>query len=55
MLNPGVLLGPGSVTYPKATLRSGVYPANTLIKVRQQQRIMEMTRLRVDSTSTPRD
>ena len=55
VLNPGVLLGPGSVTYPNATLRSGVYPANTLIKVRQQQRIMEMTRLRVDSTSTPRD
>jgi len=46
VLNPGVLLGPGSVTYPNATLRGGFYPAGTLVKVRQEQRITEMARLR---------
>jgi NDP-sugar pyrophosphorylase family protein len=46
VLNPGVLLGPGSVTYPNATLRGGVYPAGTLVKVRQNQQTTEMTRLR---------
>lgn len=45
VLNPGVLLGPGSVTYPNATLRSGFFPAGTLVKVRQQQRIVEMARV----------
>lgn len=46
VLNPGVLMGPGSVTYPNATLRSGFYPAGTLIKVRQQQQTVEMDRIR---------
>ncbi|MCD4748663.1 MAG: hypothetical protein K8R59_04745 [Thermoanaerobaculales bacterium] len=46
VLNPGVLLGPRSVTYPNATLRSGFYPEGTLIKVRQQQQTVEMDRLR---------
>jgi NDP-sugar pyrophosphorylase family protein len=46
VLNPGVLMGPGSVTYPNASVRSGAYPAGTLIKVRQQQQIIEMDRLR---------
>jgi len=55
VLNPGVLLGPGSVTYANATLRSGVYPPHTLVKVRQQQQITEMTRLRVHSPPTPQD
>lgn len=41
VLNPGVLLGKGSITYPNATLRSGFYPAGTLVKVRQQQQIIE--------------
>ena len=45
VLNPGVLLGPGSVTYPNATLRSGFYPAGTLVKVRQQQQTIEMDRI----------
>jgi NDP-sugar pyrophosphorylase family protein len=45
VLNPGVLMGPGSVTYPNATLRSGFYPAGTLVKVRQQQQTVEMARL----------
>jgi len=46
VLNPGVLLGPGSVTYPNATLRGGFYPAGTLVKVRQSQTQVEMSRLR---------
>ena len=46
VLNPGVLMGPGSVTYPNASLRGGYYPAGTLVKVRQEQRMMEMDRLR---------
>jgi UDP-N-acetylglucosamine diphosphorylase / glucose-1-phosphate thymidylyltransferase / UDP-N-acetylgalactosamine diphosphorylase / glucosamine-1-phosphate N-acetyltransferase / galactosamine-1-phosphate N-acetyltransferase len=45
VLNPGVLLGPGSVTYPNATLRSGYYPRRTLVKVRQQQQLLELDRL----------
>ena len=46
VLNPGVLMGPGSVTYPNATLRSGFYPPGTLVKVRQQQQTVEMDRIR---------
>lgn len=47
VLNPGVLMGPGSVTYPNATLRSGLYPPGTLVKVRQDQRVTQiMERLR---------
>jgi len=46
VLNPGVLMGPGSVTYPNATLRSGFFPAGTLVKVRQDQRLVEMDRIR---------
>jgi NDP-sugar pyrophosphorylase family protein len=46
VLNPGVLMGPESVTYPNATLRSGAYPAQTLVKIRQQQQIIELARIR---------
>lgn len=46
VLNPGVLMGPGSVTYPNATLRSGFYPPGTLVKVRQHQQTVEMDRIR---------
>jgi hypothetical protein len=46
VLNPGVLMGPGSVTYVNASVRSGYYPADTLIKVRQSQQITEMRKLR---------
>ncbi len=42
VLNPGVLLGPGSVTYPTVCLRSGAYAAGTLVKLRQQQQLIEM-------------
>jgi len=45
VLNPGVLMGRGCVTYPNATLRSGFYPPGTLVKVRQTQQIIEMSRL----------
>ncbi|MBZ5588700.1 MAG: hypothetical protein LAO05_09055 [Acidobacteriia bacterium] len=37
VLNPGVLMGPGCVTYPGVCLRSGYYPAGTLVKLRQVQ------------------
>jgi NDP-sugar pyrophosphorylase family protein len=46
VLNPGVLMGPGSVTYTNASLRGGYYPAGTLVKVRQDQRMVEMDRLK---------
>jgi NDP-sugar pyrophosphorylase family protein len=46
VLNPGVLMGPGSVTYTNASIRSGFFPAGTLIKVRQTQQITEMMKLR---------
>jgi NDP-sugar pyrophosphorylase family protein len=46
VLNPGVLMGPGSVTYTNASLRGGYYPPGTLVKVRQEQRMVEMRKLR---------
>lgn len=45
VLNPGVLMGPGCVTYPNVSLRAGFYPANTLIKLRQQQQVVTMDRV----------
>ncbi len=47
VLNPGVLLGPGSITYPNATLRGGFYPPRTIIKVRQSQQTIELDALRL--------
>jgi NDP-sugar pyrophosphorylase family protein len=44
--NPGVLMARGCVTYPGACLRSGYYPARTLVKVRQAQQQMALERLR---------
>jgi len=43
VLNPGVLMGPGCVTYPGVCLRSGYYPPRTLVKLRQvhQQVVLE--------------
>lgn len=46
VLNPGVLMGPGSISYTNASVRGGYYPAGTLIKVRQTQQITEMRNLR---------
>ncbi|MFN3413805.1 MAG: glucose-1-phosphate thymidylyltransferase [Thermoanaerobaculum sp.] len=40
--NPGVLMGPGCVTYPNATLRSGYYPPRTVVKVRQVQQLLRL-------------
>ncbi|MCP4902938.1 MAG: hypothetical protein GY906_38740 [bacterium] len=45
VLNPGVLMGPESITYPNATLRGGLYPPRTIVKVRQQQTLIELDRL----------
>jgi NDP-sugar pyrophosphorylase family protein len=45
VLNPGVLMGPGSITYTNASIRGGYYPAGTLIKVRQTQQVTEMRKL----------
>ncbi|MFZ5803699.1 MAG: glucose-1-phosphate thymidylyltransferase [Acidobacteriota bacterium] len=42
--NPGVLMGPGCVTYPNATLRSGYYPPRTVVKVRQVQQLLRLDR-----------
>ncbi len=46
VLNPGVLMGPDSVTYTNASIRGGYFPAGTLIKVRQTQQITEMRKLK---------
>jgi NDP-sugar pyrophosphorylase family protein len=46
VLNPGVLMGPGSITYTNASVRGGYYPAGTLIKVRQTQQVTEMRKLK---------
>lgn len=45
VLNPGVLMGPGCVTYPNVALRSGFYPTGTLIKLRQQHHVVSMDRV----------
>jgi NDP-sugar pyrophosphorylase family protein len=45
VLNPGVLMGPGSVTYTNASIRGGYYPAGSLIKVRQTQQVTELRKL----------
>ncbi len=49
VLNPGVLMGRGCITYPNASLRGGFYPEGTLVKVRQTQQMVELTRLRDQS------
>lgn len=36
VLNPGTLVGPGTLIYPNLSLAKGVYPPNSLIKLRQQ-------------------
>lgn len=41
--NPGVLMGPGCVTYPNASLRSGYYPPRTVVKVRQVQQVLNLS------------
>lgn len=41
VLHPGVLIGRDSQVYPGVQLRSGVYPANSIIKLRQQLEVIE--------------
>ncbi len=41
VLHPGVVVGRGCQIYPGVQLRSGVYAANSLIKLRQQIEIVE--------------
>jgi UDP-N-acetylglucosamine diphosphorylase / glucose-1-phosphate thymidylyltransferase / UDP-N-acetylgalactosamine diphosphorylase / glucosamine-1-phosphate N-acetyltransferase / galactosamine-1-phosphate N-acetyltransferase len=36
VLNPGVLVGPRSLIYANLSLRKGIYPADTIIKLRQE-------------------
>jgi NDP-sugar pyrophosphorylase family protein len=36
VLNPGTLVGPATLIYPNVSLAKGVYPPNSLIKLRQQ-------------------
>lgn len=45
VLNPGVLMGPGCVTYTNVSLRSGYYPPGTLIKLRQVQQQVLLDKL----------
>jgi len=45
VLNPGVLMGPGSVTYPNVSLRTGYYPPGTLVKLRQALQQTSVERL----------
>jgi NDP-sugar pyrophosphorylase family protein len=48
VLNPGVLMGPGCVTYPNVSLRSGYYPPRTLIKLRQVQQQVPLEKIATD-------
>lgn len=39
--NPGVIIGPRTLVYTLAMLRKGIYPADSIIKLRQTQEIVE--------------
>jgi bifunctional N-acetylglucosamine-1-phosphate-uridyltransferase/glucosamine-1-phosphate-acetyltransferase GlmU-like protein len=41
VLHPGVVVGAGTQLYPGVQLRSGIYPASSLIKLRQQIQVVE--------------
>lgn len=41
VLNPGTVVGRETQVYPGAVLRSGVYPARSLVKLRQEIEIVE--------------
>jgi NDP-sugar pyrophosphorylase family protein len=43
--NPGVLMAPRCVSYPGTCLRSGYYPARTLVKLRQVQQQVVLDRV----------
>ncbi len=42
VLHPGVVVGRGSQIYPGVQLRSGIYPADSLVKLRQQLEIVDL-------------
>lgn len=44
VLHPGVVVGRGSMTYPGVMLRSGIYPAQSVVKLRQSLQILERRR-----------
>ena len=41
VLNPGCIVGPGTLVYANASLRKGFHPAHSIIKLRQNLRAME--------------
>lgn len=41
VLHPGTLIGAGTQLYPGVQLRSGIHPANSIIKLRQELEIVE--------------
>jgi NDP-sugar pyrophosphorylase family protein len=41
VLHPGVIVGSGSQIYPGIQLRSGIYPCDCIVKLRQQIEIVE--------------
>ena len=41
VLHPGCLVGAGTQLYPGVQLRSGIHPANSIIKLRQELEIVE--------------
>lgn len=45
VLHPGVVMGRGSQTYPGVMLRSGIYGERTLVKLRQEQDLVEMVEM----------
>jgi NDP-sugar pyrophosphorylase family protein len=40
VLNPGCLLGRGSLVYANTSLHKGYYPANSIIKLRQEREVV---------------
>jgi bifunctional UDP-N-acetylglucosamine pyrophosphorylase/glucosamine-1-phosphate N-acetyltransferase len=42
VLHPGSIVGAGTALYPGVQLRSGVYPASALVKLRQEIEIVEV-------------
>jgi bifunctional UDP-N-acetylglucosamine pyrophosphorylase/glucosamine-1-phosphate N-acetyltransferase len=44
VLHPGVVVGPGTQIYPGVMLRPGFYPANHVLKLRQEVELVEMRR-----------
>ena len=43
VLHPGVVMGRGSQIYPGAQLRPGLYPAASIVKLRQNIQVVEQT------------